>query len=219
MKFNSFKKQMTPMEIGALVIFIIYLIIPFKTPRTVSHWVNSSAGILGILVVTTYLFMYAHPALGILYLFVAYELLRRSGNDFVQNAEPLGTSYNKMPMNPYAGKKNTQYQNNDLAVIENDDNIYSNKVRELSAVDSSYAPIGVNSKSVDENNNTVDPNHNETVNENNVKNMSLTSGHLEEEITNNRNPYAVLGEMGTPSYQSNNFTTSYDSSSLSLSPI
>jgi hypothetical protein len=40
--------------------------------------VDSTFGIIGIFIVIIYLFFYANPILAILYIFVAYELVRRS---------------------------------------------------------------------------------------------------------------------------------------------
>jgi hypothetical protein len=208
---NIFKKQMTSFEITTLVIFVIYLILPMKTPSMVSQWLNKPVGILAIFVITIYLFMYAHPALGVLYLFVAYELLRRSGSVFVPEYKPMGTSYTKMPIHPYSDNVVTQHRDNELTQNEADDLYYANKVADMNALDSSYGPIGVNSK-----NNYPTEEH---VNENNVKHMDVHYENLEEEIVSKKDPNAILGEMSNPFPQNRQYVATYDISSLSASGV
>jgi hypothetical protein len=78
MKLSDFTKALSPLEIAALVIFVIYIIFPFKSPAFLSGTVNTPIGLVGILIVTLYLFFYTNPILGVVYIFVAYELIRRS---------------------------------------------------------------------------------------------------------------------------------------------
>jgi hypothetical protein len=78
MNFKSYFKSLSPIEIAVLVVFIIYIVFPVKTPVQLSSWVDSPLGILGILIITLYLFLYCSPVLGVVYILVAYELLRRS---------------------------------------------------------------------------------------------------------------------------------------------
>jgi hypothetical protein len=78
MKLSDFTKALSPLEIAALVIFVIYIIFPFKSPAFLSGTINTPIGLVGILVVTLYLFFYTNPILGVVYIFVAYELIRRS---------------------------------------------------------------------------------------------------------------------------------------------
>lgn len=78
MKLSDFTKALSPLEIAALVIFVIYIIFPFKSPVFLSGTINTPIGLIVLLVVTLYLFFYTNPILGIVYIFVAYELIRRS---------------------------------------------------------------------------------------------------------------------------------------------
>lgn len=78
MKLSDFTKSMTSLEIAALVIFAIYIIFPFRTPAFIAGMVNNPLGLIGVVIVTIYLFFYTNPILGVVYIFVAYELLRRS---------------------------------------------------------------------------------------------------------------------------------------------
>jgi hypothetical protein len=78
MKLQDFAKSLSSLEITALVVFIVYIIFPFKTPAFLSGVINTPVGLVGVLIVTLYLFFYTNPILGVVYIFVAYELLRRS---------------------------------------------------------------------------------------------------------------------------------------------
>jgi hypothetical protein len=78
MKLSDFTKSFTPLEITVLVVFVIYIIFPFRTPGFMANIINTPVGLFGVLLITLYLFFYTNPILGVVYIFVAYELLRRS---------------------------------------------------------------------------------------------------------------------------------------------
>jgi len=78
MNFQKLVKTIKPAEILVLVTFMLYLIFPVSTPSSLSPYVESPLGLLVIFCITVALFLYAHPVVGILYIFVAYTLLRRS---------------------------------------------------------------------------------------------------------------------------------------------
>lgn len=78
MKLTNPFKSFLPQEFILLVIFIIYLVFPIETPSFLSGLIDSPIGMAGIFIITIALFIYSKPMLAILYLFVAYELLRRS---------------------------------------------------------------------------------------------------------------------------------------------
>ena len=69
---------MSPLEIFLFILFLVYLVFPVPTPPMLSSLVDSSIGMLVVFMVTVYLFFYTNPILGVLSIFVAYELLRRS---------------------------------------------------------------------------------------------------------------------------------------------
>lgn len=71
-------KSMTPIEIGLLVLFILYIIFPIKTPQPLAGLIDSPIGILVLFIITVCLFFYMNPILGVIYIFVAYEAVRRS---------------------------------------------------------------------------------------------------------------------------------------------
>lgn len=70
--FNS------PFEYVLLVSFILYLVLPVNIPEPIANFVETPLGIIGLFLITVALFVYVNPILGVLYIFVAYELLRRS---------------------------------------------------------------------------------------------------------------------------------------------
>jgi hypothetical protein len=78
MKLTNPFKTFSPQEFILLAIFVIYLVFPIETPSFLSSLIDSPIGMSGIFIITIALFMYSKPILAILYLFVAYELLRRS---------------------------------------------------------------------------------------------------------------------------------------------
>ena len=80
MNLKNLLKKTKPAEILVLVIFILYLILPITTPSALSPYIESPLGLLALLSAALGLFVYSHPILGVLFIFVAYTLLRRSAS-------------------------------------------------------------------------------------------------------------------------------------------
>jgi predicted membrane protein len=81
MKMNMSLKSLSmknPLEMVLLALFIIYLVFPISTPRFLAPLIDSSLGMVVIFAIILFLFMYSHPLLAIIYVLVAYELIRRS---------------------------------------------------------------------------------------------------------------------------------------------
>jgi hypothetical protein len=78
MKFPFLQKNISPIEIVLAIIFVIYLALPIETPSNLGPIIDSPVGYLVMFCFTIYLFLHAHPVLGVLSVFVAYELIRRS---------------------------------------------------------------------------------------------------------------------------------------------
>jgi uncharacterized membrane protein (DUF485 family) len=74
--FKSFSR----LETILLVVFILYIVLPIQTPNFLAGAIDSSLGMLSIFIITVYLFFHVNPILAVVYIFVAYELLRRSAN-------------------------------------------------------------------------------------------------------------------------------------------
>lgn len=69
---------LTVLEIVLIGVFILMIFAPYEIPSSLGFLIDSSLGMIGLFLITLALFVYFHPILGILYLGVAYELLRRS---------------------------------------------------------------------------------------------------------------------------------------------
>mgnify|MGYP006088009713 CR=1 FL=1 len=78
MKLPSSFNKMSTLEMSLAILFILYIIIPINTPGSLEQIVNSPLFFILLFVVTIYLFANVHPVVGVLFIFVAYELIRRS---------------------------------------------------------------------------------------------------------------------------------------------
>ena len=61
-----------------LILFIVYLILGFKTPEPIANVVDTIGGKIVLFIMVVFLFTHTNPILGILGLIVAYDLMRRS---------------------------------------------------------------------------------------------------------------------------------------------
>ena len=88
---SLFKKEHNGQLVLA-ILFIIYLILGYKTPEPFASMIDSIAGKIVIFIVVIYMFMHTHPVLAVLSLFVAFDLIRRSslttGIDALQKFAP-----------------------------------------------------------------------------------------------------------------------------------
>lgn len=88
MKFPSIHK-VSPLEIVLFVIFVLYLIFPIPTPGVLIPYVNTNISLGLVIILTLYMLFYTTPILGVLTIFVAYELLRRSSQITVRSKVPM----------------------------------------------------------------------------------------------------------------------------------
>jgi hypothetical protein len=77
-KFPNFVKKFSALEIIIMVILVLYLVFNIQTPDILTGYISSPIGIVIVLLLALCLFLYMNPVLGILGLFVAFELIRRS---------------------------------------------------------------------------------------------------------------------------------------------
>jgi len=70
-----------------LALFVIYLVLDIYPPELIASYIDTSLGMVGILLTTLYVFMNFNPILGVVFLFVAYEIVRRSAR--VNNRVPM----------------------------------------------------------------------------------------------------------------------------------
>jgi hypothetical protein len=78
MSFKNFLKSISLLEKVLTVLFIVYLVMMVPTPDWFTPYINSPLGLVLLVILVLYLLFYTTPVLGVLSLFVAYELLRRS---------------------------------------------------------------------------------------------------------------------------------------------
>jgi cytoskeletal protein RodZ len=81
MKFSNPFKNFSLLEFVILATFVIYLVFPIQTPSFLHDSIVSPIGLIVIFMVAVVLFVYTSPILAILYIFVAYELLRRNNTN------------------------------------------------------------------------------------------------------------------------------------------
>ena len=62
------------------ILFIIYLIMGYKTPEPIANIVDTLAGKIVIFIMVIFMFMHANPILAVLSLFVAFDLIRRASS-------------------------------------------------------------------------------------------------------------------------------------------
>jgi len=79
--FVSVFKSLKIVEVIVLVIFLLYLIFPVYAPDVVANTIDSCIGMIVVFCVALFLFIYANPVVAVLFVFVAYELLRRSAQN------------------------------------------------------------------------------------------------------------------------------------------
>lgn len=82
MKISESIKNLSLVEIGLFLAFVLYIVLPINTPPSMKPIVNSPMGILFFFCITLFLFVYTNPILGVLYILVVYEALRRSSDTF-----------------------------------------------------------------------------------------------------------------------------------------
>lgn len=80
MAYPEYIKNITDSKLktGLLIIFLLFIITPVEIPHFVSNYTNSFLGILTVIFITIYLFLYISPVLGFVYIFVGYKLLQQN---------------------------------------------------------------------------------------------------------------------------------------------
>lgn len=76
--YSSLFKKEHMGQLILVILFIIYLIMGYKTPEPIANMIDSLAGKIVIFIIVIYMFMHTHPILAVLALFVAFDLIRRS---------------------------------------------------------------------------------------------------------------------------------------------
>jgi hypothetical protein len=73
-----FKRENMPQTI-LIVLFILFLSMSQPLPIELARLIDTPVGSIVVIIVALSLFMYANPVLAIIGLFVAFEIIRRSG--------------------------------------------------------------------------------------------------------------------------------------------
>jgi len=73
---NNFK-NMSQLEkvLGAL--FVLFIVLPVEVPSIIANLVDNTLGMVGLFILGVYMYLHVSPVLAVLFVFVAYELLRR----------------------------------------------------------------------------------------------------------------------------------------------
>jgi hypothetical protein len=76
--FSELFKKEHMGELILTILFIIYLVLGFKTPELIANIIDTLIGKIAIFIIVIYLFINANSILAVLALFVAFDLIRRS---------------------------------------------------------------------------------------------------------------------------------------------
>ena len=80
---NSFQFSASPLEVILFILFVAYLVFQPSTPPVLTPFVDNLFGTIVVISIALYMFLYMHPVLGVLGIFVAYELIRRTSTKTV----------------------------------------------------------------------------------------------------------------------------------------
>ena len=78
MKLLDTFKNMTKMEMLLGIIFILFIVLPVDVPLMIANIIDSSLGMVLLFALAVYMFTITSPVVAVVFVFVAYELLRRS---------------------------------------------------------------------------------------------------------------------------------------------
>jgi hypothetical protein len=76
--FSSLFKKENMGQLILSILFVIYLIMGYNTPMSLAELIDTPVGKIAVIIVALCILSTSNPILGILALFVAYELIRRS---------------------------------------------------------------------------------------------------------------------------------------------
>jgi hypothetical protein len=76
--FSGLFKKENISQLALAILFIIYLIMGYKTPEPVANVIDTLVGKIALFILVIYMFTHVNPILAVLALFVAFDLIRRS---------------------------------------------------------------------------------------------------------------------------------------------
>ena len=74
------KINASSLEVILFIVFVLYIVFQPRTPPVLAGLIDTPVGTAIVLTFAVYLLLYSHPVLGVLSIFAAYELLRRSSS-------------------------------------------------------------------------------------------------------------------------------------------
>jgi len=80
MKVLNSLKKLSQLEMILAVLFVLYIVLPIEMPDMIAQLVDTTLGMVGVFALAVYMFFNVSPVLAVLFVFVAYELLRRSSS-------------------------------------------------------------------------------------------------------------------------------------------
>ena len=89
MKVTSPFKDFSTNEFYLFGLFLLYLVVPFHTPKFLHNIFVNPVGLILLLCVAVFMFFSTPPILAILFILVIYELLRRDGHNDKTYHAPL----------------------------------------------------------------------------------------------------------------------------------
>jgi len=78
MNLSTYFTSLSALEIGILVLFVVYLVFDIYPTDSMAKYIDTPIGMAATLIITLYMFLSFSPILGVIALFVAYEVIRRS---------------------------------------------------------------------------------------------------------------------------------------------
>ena len=133
-EFSSLFKKENMGQLILSILFVIYLIMGYNTPMSLAELIDTPVGKIAVIIVALCILSTSNPILGILALFVAYELIRRSSialrgklKNFIPSESKKSDQFSAFNQNefPYTleqemvGKMTIQNNNINLSFNEN----------------------------------------------------------------------------------------------------
>lgn len=75
MNLSTYFTSLSPLEIGILILFVVYLIFDIYPTDSIAKYIDTPIGMASVLIITLYMFVSFSPVIGVISLFVAYEVI------------------------------------------------------------------------------------------------------------------------------------------------
>jgi hypothetical protein len=215
MDFKKIFKSLSKLEVLLLIVFIIYIVFPIETPTYLTGCIDSPLGMLIIFITSVYLFFHANSIVAVIYVLVAYELLRRSSQ---KKGQVILKEYK--PHRTPTKKHSNSSVSNDIAnsnLNPNSNSLKNNGTFNSSLVLENMVPNMNNSNMMNPNLNNI-PNitssaiQNSTMKNLNIPNITsvpfqniLNAGDLEITSVKNIPPTITPSIIGNTSYTQSDF--------------